>query len=129
MYIGQNNIFHSICTSITPSRPVFQPEIQTFLFYASNNLRQIDFNVANKFIKREALIRTLNLLNKKYFNMHITIFEDGILNYLLYRTVKSFYFMKKAAYYYIKNDQSITIKSFTSDTIKFIFIHLIIYII
>ena len=65
MYIGQNNIFHSNCVKQTPSRPVFQPEIKTFLFYATNNLKQIDFNIANKFIKREALIRTLNLLNKE----------------------------------------------------------------
>ena len=56
--------------------------------------------------------------------MYITIFEDGILNYLLYRTVESFYFLKKIAYYYITNKQSITKKRFGSDTIKFIFIYL-----
>jgi len=124
IYIGRNNIFFSNFANQTPSRPVFQPELKTFLFYASNKLKQIDFNLANKFIKRDALIRTLNLLNKEYFNMYITIYEDGILNYLLYRTIKSFYFLKKIAYYYIRNKHSITRKRFTSDTIKFIFIHL-----
>ena len=68
MYIGRNNIHFSNCAKHTPSRPVFQPEIKTFLFYATNKLKQIDFNVANKFVKRDALIRTLNLLNKEYFN-------------------------------------------------------------
>jgi glycosyltransferase involved in cell wall biosynthesis len=68
MYIGRNNIHFSNCANQTPSRPVFQPEIKTFLFYATKKLKQIDFNVANKFIKRDALIRTLNLLNKEYFN-------------------------------------------------------------
>ena len=124
LYIGGNKIFFSDCANPTPSIPVFKPKIQTFLFYATHKLRQIDFNISNKFIKREALIRALNCLTKAYLNMHITNYEDGILNYMLYRTVDSFYFLKKIGYYYIKNRHSITIKGFTSDTIKCIFIHL-----
>lgn len=124
LYIGQNRIFLSDYVNATPSLPVFRPKIQTFLFYAAHKLRQIDFNISNKFIKREALIRALNCFTKAYLNMHITNFEDGILNYILYRTVESFYFLKKIGYYYIKNRDSITIKRITSDTIRCIFIHL-----
>ena len=124
MYIGRNKIFFQNCVKFTPSRPVYKPDIQTFLFYATKNLRQTDFNVANKFIKREALIRALNMLSKEFLNMHVTNFEDGILNYLLYRASKSFYFLKKIGYYYIRNKHSISIKGFSSDTIKCIFIYL-----
>ena len=124
LYVGRNNIFFPDCANPTPSRAVFQPELQTFLFYATKILRQIDFNVSNKFVKREALIRALNMLSKEYLNMYMTNFEDGILNYMLYRVVKSFYFLKKIGYYYIRSPHSITIKGFTSNTIKFIFIHL-----
>ena len=124
IYIGQNIIFFYDCVKLTPSRPVFSPEIQTFLFYAAKYLKQIDFNVSNKFIKREALIRTLNVLSKEYLNMYITNFEDGILNFMLYRTIKSFYFLKKIGYYYIRNQNSISRKGLTSDGIKFIFLHL-----
>ena len=87
-------------------------------------MRQIDFNVSNKFVKREVLIKALNLLSKEYLNMYITSFEDGILNYLLYRTAKSFYFLKKIGYYYIRNLHSISIKGFKPETLKFVFIHL-----
>ena len=66
LYIGKNNIFFSNCANPTPSRPVYQPELKTFLFYATGILRQIDFNVSNKFIKREALVKALNLLSKNY---------------------------------------------------------------
>ena len=36
------------------------------------------------------------------------VFEDGVINFMLYRTVKSFYYLKKLGYYYIKNNESIT---------------------
>ena len=124
LYIGWNKIFFSDCANPTPSRPVKIPEIKTFLFYASHKLRQIDFNVSNKFVKREALIRALNILSKEYLNMYMTNFEDGILNYMLYRTSNSFYFLKKIGYYYKRNKHSVSINGFKSETIKFIFIHL-----
>ena len=124
LYKGHKTIFFPDCANPTPSRPVFKPEIETFLFYATKILKQIDFNVSNKFVKREVLIKALNNLSKEYLNIYITNFEDGILNYILYRTAKSFYFLKKIGYYYIRNPHSITIKGFTSNTIKFIFIHL-----
>lgn len=124
LYIGNNKIFFSDCVNQTPSKPVYPPEIQTFLFYATGKLRQIDFNVSNKFIKREALLRVLNLLSKEYLNIYMINFEDGLLNYILYRTVKSFFFLKKVGYYYIRNQNSVSTKGLNSDTIKFIFIYL-----
>ena len=56
--------------------------------------------------------------------MYIINFEDGILNYFLYRTSKSFYLKKKIAYFYIKNRDSITSKRINTLDIKFIFLHL-----
>ena len=56
--------------------------------------------------------------------MYMTNFEDGVLNYILYRNVRSFYFYKRLGYYYVRNPFCITGKGFNSNTIKFIFIHL-----
>ena len=124
LYLGRKKIFFSDCANPTPSKPVYSPKIKTFLFYSTGRLRQIDFNVSNKFIKREVLIRALNSLSKNYLNMYMINFEDGVLNYLLYRNARSFYFYKRIGYYYIKNRYGITRKGFNSNTIKFIFIHL-----
>ena len=124
IYIGQKSIFFPNCANPTPSRPVFKPEIQTFLFYAIKKLKQIDFNVSNKFVKRDILIKALNMLPKEYLNMYITSYEDGILNYMLYRVAKSFYFLKKIGYYYIINPQSISKKGCKPEFIKFLFVHL-----
>ena len=80
LYEGNNKIFTSKIVDNIPSRPVFQPELKTFIFYASGKLSQIDFSITNKFIKREALIQTLNLLSKNYLNIYMIILEDGALN-------------------------------------------------
>ena len=84
----------------------------------------IDFNVSNKFIKREALIRAVNLLDKEYLNNYMIHCEDQLLNYILYKTVKSFYFLKRIGYYYIINSFSITSKQFNSRKLKNIMTHL-----
>ena len=123
IYTGNRKIYFDYHVKPQQSRKVYQPELSTYLFYALKYLRQIDYNVSNKFMKREALIRALNIIGKDLF-LFIINFEDGILNYFLYRTSKSFYLKKKIAYYYIKNHDSITSKRINTLDLKFIFLHL-----
>ena len=87
-----------------------QPALSTSIFYLNNELvkKKTDYNIYNKFIKKETYIRSLNLLNKYYLNIYLTIGEDQIINYILYRTAKSLYFLKKIGYYYFQNNMSIT---------------------
>ena len=124
LYTGNNYIFGSESLNKIQDRPVYQPELKTYLYYATGILRYIDFNVANKFIKRVALIRALHLLGKKYLNINMKTCEDQLLNFILYRTVKSFYLLKTIGYYYIANPLSITKREFGSQNIKNIFINL-----
>ena len=98
-----------------------QPELSTFLFYGKGRLLQIDFNVSNKFIKRKAFIRALNSVNKYYLNQYMITAEDGLMNYIFYRSVKSLFFIKKIGYYYIKNKKSITNSNFTEIKLKCFF--------
>ena len=123
IYTGKRNIYFHNHVKSQQSRLVKQPELSTYLFYALKVLRQIDYNVSNKFIKREALVRALNIISDDIF-IYMTNFEDGVLNYFLYRTSKSFYLKKKIAYFYIKNKQSITSKKINTLDLKFIFFHL-----
>ena len=123
IYRGKGNIYFSGHVVPLPSKAIFQPELSTYLFYALNVLRQIDYNISNKFIKRECLIRALNIISNQIF-IYMINFEDGVLNYFLYRTAKSLYLIKKIAYYYIKNRDSITRKGIKTTDLKFIFLHL-----
>ena len=124
LYIGNNSLFMEPLIKKIKCKSVYQPELSTYLFYGLGFLRQIDFNLSNKLIKRIVYIRSINSLKKEYLNMHMTIFEDGLLNYILYKNAYSYYFIKKIGYYYIKNPHSITKKQFDSKAIKSIFIHL-----
>ena len=54
------------------------------------------------------------------------VYEDGLINFMLYKFSQSLYHTKKIGYYYIQNQQSIT-KNFLKDkerTIKNCFIYL-----
>ena len=123
IYAGKKKIFFGKYIIHLPSKPIYQPELSTYLFYALKFLFQIDFNVSNKFIKREAIIKALNYISNNIF-IYMNIYEDGILNYFLYRASKSFFFSKKIAYYYIINPDSITTKKFKISYLKCIFWHL-----
>ena len=89
LYTGKRRIYFGYHVMPLPSKPIYQPELSTYLFYAQKICKQIDYNVSNKFIKREALIRALNYISNNIF-LYINRFEDGILNYFLFRASKSF---------------------------------------
>ena len=103
---------------------VKQPELSTFLFYGKGRLLQIDFNVSNKFILRKALIRAFNSVNNYYLNLYMITAEDGLMNYIFYRSVKSLFFIKNIGYYYIKNKNSITTTKFNDKKLKAFFYNL-----
>ncbi len=107
-------------------KSIYQPELSTYMFYGNNELQITDYYIHNKFINKECYIRALYSLNKEYFNMYITLWEDTIMSYILYREAKSFYFLKNIGYYYIKNSQSITKNLFKISELKlrFIFVFL-----
>ena len=122
----ENDIFYNSIVNKLDSRKIEQPELFYYLFYGVGKLKQIDFNLANKFIKREAYIRALNSINSFYLKQYMINFEDGIMNYILYKTSRSYYFLKNIGYFYIRNNQSITISQNINynNRFKFIFLYL-----
>lgn len=123
IYLGNKKIYFIKNLNKISSEPIYQPQLSTYLFYAKKYIFQIDFNVSNKIIKRETLIKALNYISNSLY-LYITRFEDGILNYLLYRVSKSFFFSKKIAYYYIVNRDSITTKKYKISDLKCTFWYL-----
>ena len=123
-YITYGKTFFGLITDNLESRVIYQPELSTYIFYGLGHLKQVDYNIWNKFIKREALIRALNTLNKNELNLYMTCHEDGLLNYILYRTAKSYYFDKKFGYYYIKNNYKKRKGYYNFNNIKYSFIHI-----
>ena len=61
-----------------------------------------DYYIHNKFVKKELYIKSLNSLNKVYLNAYITLWEDTIISYILYRNANSFCSLKKTGYFILK---------------------------
>ena len=123
LYISHKIFLNKIVDGIE-NKISTQPELKTFLFYGKGKLKQIDFNISNKFIKRKAYIRALNSVNNYYLNLYMVLAEDGLMNYIFYRTAKSLFFIKKIGYYYIKSHQSITRAKLSDKLIKSYFYNL-----
>ena len=115
---------------VLEDRPVFQPELSTYLFYGNQNeLQIIDNYINNKFMRKEVYVKAINSLNEEYLNMFIIYFEDAMMNYILYRTANSLYFIRQVGYYYTQNTQSINYNKFKMPQLRlkytFVFFKLI----
>jgi hypothetical protein len=89
------------------NRPLYQPELQTYIYYGNNELKKIDFGINNKIIAKKLFIRALNALNNFYSDIYMTYAEDQLINFILFKTAKSFYYLRKFGYYYKLNSISI----------------------
>ena len=74
---------------------VDQPELSRFMFYGNNELFITDYYIHNKFIKKELFIKAINNIDKLYLKLYITLWEDTIISYILYRNAESFCSLKK----------------------------------
>ena len=50
-------------------RPIYQPELSTYVFYGDKEIRMIDYYITNKFIKRQIYVKALNSLNIFYLKI------------------------------------------------------------
>lgn len=71
------------------------PELSTYMFYGSDELRISDYYIYNKFMKKEVVVKALNSLNNFYFNMYINLWEDTLLSFVVYRIANSFCSLKE----------------------------------
>ena len=111
IYNGENRINLDYIINKLKSKPIYQPELSSYIFYGYGKLLQIDFFIWNKLIKKETFIKTLKKIDSYYLNQYMIDCEDGLINYMLHKTAKSFYFSKNIGYYYILNNESITLNS------------------
>jgi len=108
------------------NQKILQPELSSHIFYGNGHLEQTDYSISNKFIKRDIYIKALNSISNYYLIQNMIVYEDGLINFKLYKFAKSLFHTKKIGYYYIQNNLSIT-KNFKKDierTIKNCFLYL-----
>ena len=125
-YTGDGKLQFNHIVNNLESRPIYQPELSELIFYGNHELQMIDYYIYNKFIKREVYIKALNELNHYYLNMYMIYLEDQVINYILHRTAKSFYFLKNIGYYHKRGSTSIITNLFKAPDliVKSTFIYL-----
>ena len=101
IYSGNGYLFFGNILNMLESEKILYPRIANYIYYGLGYLEQIDFNLSNKFIKRDAYIRAVNSINQFYLQQYMINLEDGLMNFILYRTIKSFFLLKKIGYYYL----------------------------
>jgi glycosyltransferase involved in cell wall biosynthesis len=106
-YEGENKIFMNKIVKHLTNYSIYQPELSYYIFYGKGKLTQTDYVLWNKIIKRETFILALNSINNYYLSQNMILYEDGLINYMLYKKAKSFYYFDYIGYYYIKNKDSI----------------------
>ena len=108
-YLGKRNIFMYDKIKYLVNKEIYQPQLSSYIFYNGDKLEITDPMISNKFIKRNIVINTLNLINDYFLNQNMIFYEDTLINYILYKIANSFYFLKDLGYYYISNPNSSTI--------------------
>ena len=121
-YLGRGKLHLNHFAKNHENRPIYQPELSTYIFYGNNEIEIIDYFITNKFIKKKIYIKALNSLNIFYCNMYMTIMEDQIMNFLIHRVAKSFYYINIIGYRYYKSKESINSKKFLVSELKLKFI-------
>jgi glycosyltransferase involved in cell wall biosynthesis len=81
--------------------PIYQPELSSLSHYSRGFYQQTDWHLWGKLIKREALYRTLDNINKYYLNSHMSLHEDALIDFMLLRKAKSFIYIYYYGYLYV----------------------------
>jgi glycosyltransferase involved in cell wall biosynthesis len=126
IYLGNGKLLLKNLIKNLEGAIVYQPELSTYIFYGTGKIKEIDFYITNKFIRKKIYIKALNSLNNFYSNIYMIHMEDQIMNILIYRISKIYYYINIIGYRYIKSKESITSKLilFTELELKFIFFYL-----
>ena len=87
-------------------KPIFQPELSSFMYYGKGYLKQIDYHLFGKLIKKEIFIKTINSMGDYYLKNHMSVNEDSLMNFMLLKKANSLKFIPFYGYIYTINPKS-----------------------
>ena len=93
--------------AIRKTTPIYQPELSYLMYYYRGYLRQTDWHVWGKLIKRDVLYKTLDSIDDYYLKSNMSVNEDGVIDFMLLKIAKSFIYMKTYGYIYTLNYKSL----------------------
>ena len=83
-----------------PGKVVVQPELSLIMFYKDDQLKQRNYYLWDKIIKRNAFLKAIYKLGGYYMNQYMTLYEDGAMLFVLFSVAKNFIYLTFYGYLY-----------------------------
>ena len=71
-----------------------------------NKTLQTEYNLWCKLIKREIYMKILENIDKYYLEQHMTLHEDGLIIFILFKIARTYLFIEEFGMFYVTNENS-----------------------
>ena len=88
------------------TEPIYQPQLSDLMYYEKGYLHQTECLIWGKLIKREVIKEVIESIGEYYINQHMTLHEDGLTLFFVFRKAKSYIFLKEYGILYYSNRYS-----------------------
>ena len=88
---------------------ITQPELSKLMYYEyehENRTLQTEYNLWGKLIKKQIYMEVLKNIDNYYLNQHMTLHEDGLIIFILFKVAKRYLFIEEFGMFYVRNDNS-----------------------
>ena len=100
-----NNTFYRSDITRT-NQPIYQPELSSLMYYEKGELHQTEYFIWGKLIKRETFLETIKSIDKYYLNQNMSLHEDGLILFMLFKKAKTYLFINDYGLFYYYNELS-----------------------
>jgi len=88
---------------------ITQPELSKLMYYEyehENKTFQTEYNLWGKLIKRDIFLKTLKNISEYYLSQHMSLHEDGLILFILFKVATSYLFLEEFGMFYVRNYNS-----------------------
>ena len=86
---------------------IYQPKLSDLMYYEyPDKILQTEYNLWGKLIKKSIYLKVLEEIDKYYLEQHMTLHEDGMILFILFKIAKSYLYLNKFGMFYYRNEDS-----------------------
>ena len=105
-YSGDYDKSFIIWDSDRKTEPIYQPQLSDLMYYEKGYLHQTECLIWGKLVKREVFKEVITAIGDYFLNQHMTLHEDGLTLFFIFRKAKSYVFIKEYGILYYSNKYS-----------------------
>ena len=86
---------------------LYQPDLSNLMYYEyPDKILPTEYNLWGKLIKKKVFISILQVIDKYYLEQHMTLHEDGMLIFILFKIAKNYLYLDEFGMFYSRNNDS-----------------------